>query len=74
VLASGIWFANGIALSSDESYIALAETLGSRLLPPVAHSDNKESGKGRAAEAEILWRMVVMIDPTDVHSLLGERS
>lgn len=39
VLASGIWFANGIALSPDESYIALAETLGSSLLSRVASKE-----------------------------------
>ncbi|KAK9845730.1 hypothetical protein WJX81_000750 [Elliptochloris bilobata] len=32
VLADGIWFANGVALAPDESYVVVAETLGARLL------------------------------------------
>lgn len=46
VLASGIWFANGIALSQDESYIALAETLGSTLLSHVARLVTWEGSAG----------------------------
>ncbi|PSC76943.1 gluconolactonase isoform B [Micractinium conductrix] len=32
LLADGIWFANGVALSEDESYLLVAETFGQRLL------------------------------------------
>jgi sugar lactone lactonase YvrE len=32
VVADGIWFANGVALSRDESFIVVAETFGCRLL------------------------------------------
>jgi sugar lactone lactonase YvrE len=31
-LASGMWFANGVALAPDESYAVVAETLHARLL------------------------------------------
>ncbi len=32
VVASGIWFANGVSLSRDESFLVIAETFGCRLL------------------------------------------
>ena len=32
VLATGFWFANGCALSADESYILVADTLPARVL------------------------------------------
>lgn len=31
VLASGFWFANGCALSADEAYILVADTLSARI-------------------------------------------
>eukprot|EP00951_Prasinocladus_malaysianus_P012288 scaffold91522_cov44-Prasinocladus_malaysianus.AAC.1 len=31
VLATGLWFANGVALSADESFIVVASTMSSRL-------------------------------------------
>lgn len=32
LLADGIWFANGLAVAEDESYVLVAETFGGRLL------------------------------------------
>jgi sugar lactone lactonase YvrE len=31
-LAEGIWFANGVALAADESFVLVAETWGLRIL------------------------------------------
>ncbi len=32
VVTEGIWFANGVALSGDESFLVISETFGCRLL------------------------------------------
>ena len=32
VLADGLWFANGVALAPDESYVVVVETMRARLL------------------------------------------
>ena len=32
LLADGLWFANGVALAHDESYVLVVETMRARLL------------------------------------------